>query len=123
MASKPKAKPEEKPSWNVAFFEPSFSVEDKAAVKSYAASTFDFLDLVEGFTQTGHKVSVSWDEPHACHVVSVTGKGKTNPNTGVCMVVRHLSAHMALVAATWYHAERCDSGSWTGNAMGGEFDW
>lgn len=114
---------DEKPVWNVAFFEPALTAEDKTAIREYAAKAFDFLDLVEGFTQTDHKVSISWDSAHNCHVVSITAKGKQNVNLGVCMIMRHMSPHTAMCAATWYHAEKCASGAWTGNAMGGEYDW
>lgn len=83
--------------------------------------SFQFIrDLCDG----DYRVGISYDDHNSCYIVSATGRGEVNPNSGYTTTARH-SDVLTAITSLWYQIDvLAGGGQWVmkGNAPS-PFDW
>lgn len=105
------------------FVDPVFEAGDKETISKLYNDGWGYQNALLDFTQSGHKVSFSWDDRNNTHIVSVTCKDPGSSNFGYILSARHFDPDKALLVAHWYHYERCDGFNWKGDQSGDDFNW
>lgn len=97
------------------------TVSERAKVVEFMGNgSFDPMDYILQFDESGYSSSFGYDEKNSCHRLSVTGKGDRCPNIGYTLSVRASSPQRCVALAAYYIYVICESGDWLVDKAGSE---